>query len=279
MRILYIGVLFLHFALAESIQCENGGFPNSDGICDCPSYFKGDNCSSIECLNGGYVDENGGKFCICPPGYLGIHCEAVKPSPAAHAQFRTMDFSLNIMNFNLYTPYWVIYIDAEENKNISAPEYAGLYWCYPVKIYKNIVKFIKKASLQNSAITIITQHPPNDDNFEEARSMVLAFGIKINVLWIPDDTFNPCTSPEVDHFRNFAENSGGIFAKLQTSDKEDSNTETIVRQILMTHRNPQYFALKRFNKCSEGAVDFQPDPNIAGPYYLTLFGGPFTNMP
>ncbi|CDX47436.1 EGF-like domain-containing protein [Caenorhabditis elegans] len=45
---------------------------------DCPSFFtKDDNgtCTIRQCLNGGYLDVSK-QICICPSGYLGIHCEA-----------------------------------------------------------------------------------------------------------------------------------------------------------------------------------------------------------
>ena len=70
------------------ISCRNGGFPMSDGVsitdCNCPRYWGSDPeqanatmCDVRICVNGGYNDPVK-DVCVCPQGYLGVHCEASK---------------------------------------------------------------------------------------------------------------------------------------------------------------------------------------------------------
>lgn len=55
--------------------CQNGGFPLSNGGCNCPAYVGAPLCNAWQCLNGGYKNITVQGACVCPAGYLGTHCE------------------------------------------------------------------------------------------------------------------------------------------------------------------------------------------------------------
>lgn len=71
----FISWIFIH---ANGQSCSNGGFLESNGTCNCPSYWLPGNCSIASCALGDLSYPNGptGSFCKCPPGYQGVHCDA-----------------------------------------------------------------------------------------------------------------------------------------------------------------------------------------------------------
>ncbi|CAI2352148.1 unnamed protein product [Caenorhabditis sp. 36 PRJEB53466] len=298
----------------------------SEGVTSmmCPSFFNGtaDKCDEIQCLNGGFVNSDK-TVCICPPGYLGIHCEAVKTSLPPENQFRTSENSFNIININLLTQFWgfktysniraalsnhftafangyvkynlletnsnsVPYLDGFDlpqydiqfadvvntvNFSLSEPTDTGLYWCYQVPIYEQIVSLIRSESLRNTVISIVTQHPPSFDGFADARETALAFGVRVNVLWISDKTFMRCEPDEVTAFKSFVDITGGLFVQLRAKDG-DVDTQTLITQVLQTHYKPQYVSIQSFPDCS-GAGNSVPvviDPNVQGPYNFFFLG-------
>ncbi|PIC31180.1 hypothetical protein B9Z55_011956 [Caenorhabditis nigoni] len=291
---------------------------------DCPSFFNDGvdgSCTVRQCLNGGYLD-NASKTCICPSGYLGIHCEAIKTSMPPDNHFKAGGTSFNIININLYTQYWGFktydnikkgldihlnsypngydsynllettgnpYLDTSDQevfgysfKNISTLTSApfkldnwtdtGLYWCYEVPIFEQLIQMIQQKNLKNTVITILTQHPPSNDKHDEAREIAVSFGIRVNVLWIKDDTFNRCTNENIAQFKTFVDITGGLFVQLQ-SELNDSSTVNLVSQVFLTHYNPQYVSIQSFSDCSvPQQVPVVTDPTVNGPYNFVFLG-------
>uniref|UniRef100_A0A1I7T098 EGF-like domain-containing protein n=1 Tax=Caenorhabditis tropicalis TaxID=1561998 RepID=A0A1I7T098_9PELO len=147
----------------------------------------------------------------------------------------------------------------------------GLYWCYEVDISTYLINMIQKANLRNTVITILTQHPPLGDMYE-AREIAVAFGIRINVLWIKDETFNRCTDQQINDFKTFVDITGGLFVQLQ-SELNDMSTIDLVSQVFLTHYKPQYVTIGSFSNCtSPKNVPILVDPTVNGPYYFVLLG-------
>lgn len=156
--------------------------------------------------------------------------------------------------------------------SLNGPTDTGLYWCYQVDIYENLVETIRNASLRNTAITIITQHPPTPDQLEEAQQTTVAFGIRVNVLWISDKTFNRCKNADIAAFKAFSELTGGLFVQLQ-SELDDAPTQKLVSQVLLTHYRPQFVSIQSFDSCdSPQSVPVVIDPVVKGPYNFVFLG-------
>ncbi|EGT52337.1 hypothetical protein CAEBREN_00115 [Caenorhabditis brenneri] len=302
---LIIGILSLFLGVSAEI-CSS--FTNNNGATNC-------------CTNGGYLEKNN-QTCICPSGYLGVHCEAVKTSMPPDNHFKAGGTSFNIMNVNLYTQYWGVQTYQNVQKSVNAhfaafpngydmynlletsgsptldsldiPIYSytfdkwysknttfnlaenatdtGLYWCYEVPIFENLIKMIQSAKLKNTVITILTQHPPSDDKRYEAREIAVAFGIRINVLWTKDLTFNRCTDDQVQGFKTFVDVTGGLFVELQ-SELDDQTTIELVSQVLLTHYKPQYVAIQSFPNCTTPqTLPLVIDPTVNGPYNFVFLG-------
>ncbi|CAL2031404.1 unnamed protein product [Caenorhabditis brenneri] len=303
---LIIGILSLFLGVSAEI-CSS--FTNNNGATNC-------------CTNGGYLDSKN-QTCICPSGYLGVHCEAVKTSMPPDNHFKAGGTSFNIMNVNLYTQYWgaQTYKNIQQSVNahftafpkgydmynlletsgsptldsLDIPIYSytfdkwysdkttftltpeatdtGLYWCYEVPIFQNLITMIQKYNLKNTVITILTQHPPSDDKRYEAREIAVAFGIRINVLWTKDLTFNRCTDDQVQGFKTFVDVTGGLFVELQ-SELNDQTTIELVSQVLLTHYKPQYVAIQSFPNCTTPqTLPLVIDPTVNGPYNFVFLGG------
>lgn len=58
-------------------KCANGGWCNSEKICQCPEGYMGQHCNTAlcypACMNNGTCTAPG--VCSCPTGYQGRHCE------------------------------------------------------------------------------------------------------------------------------------------------------------------------------------------------------------
>jgi len=75
--------------------------------CLCPTVFSGTNCArlqeqctGIECLNGGRCISNGTQFvCLCPSGYQGDNCELIIDyCQSQPVRKKTFHFVLHIEN-------------------------------------------------------------------------------------------------------------------------------------------------------------------------------------
>ena len=87
------------------------------------------------------------------------------------------------------------------------------------------MKMIRDANLKDTVITILTQHPPESDTQYQAREIAVAFGIRINVLWTIDNTFNRCNDIQVQDFKTFVDVTGGLFVQLQSQTPDQSTTD------------------------------------------------------
>ncbi|XP_008485377.1 wnt inhibitory factor 1-like [Diaphorina citri] len=58
-------------------KCSNGGWCDSQQMCQCPKGYQGTYCGTAmcfpQCLNNGTCTAPG--VCSCPPGFQGLHCE------------------------------------------------------------------------------------------------------------------------------------------------------------------------------------------------------------
>uniref|UniRef100_A0A1I7U6V3 EGF-like domain-containing protein n=1 Tax=Caenorhabditis tropicalis TaxID=1561998 RepID=A0A1I7U6V3_9PELO len=83
--------------LGFGVKCRNGGHKTEDNTCICPKYFKGKECESKICINGGKLEKvtvpTVHQICKCPhPEFIGgEHCEKVRC--ASHGDF--IPFSSN----------------------------------------------------------------------------------------------------------------------------------------------------------------------------------------
>ncbi|CAI4230305.1 unnamed protein product [Auanema sp. JU1783] len=102
-KIILLG-LYIQLAHADSSSCLNGGVSGTDG-CECLPYWKGSTCGQILCTNGGYTDSLN-RYCICPSGYFGLHCEAATQTKPATKTFQLKDPSLNLIYYNLFSDYY-----------------------------------------------------------------------------------------------------------------------------------------------------------------------------
>uniref|UniRef100_A0A8R1HGY3 EGF-like domain-containing protein n=1 Tax=Caenorhabditis japonica TaxID=281687 RepID=A0A8R1HGY3_CAEJA len=286
---------------------------------NCPSFFDGEQCSDVSCVNGGFK-KDGVNACTCPSRYFGIQCEAVKTSTPPDSQSSTGS-SFNILNINLFSQYWgqrtysniqkalqahyAMYsngydaynllhtsstpylgptndpvedfkFDSTKTEKFPLPDWndAGLYWCYTVPFYDQIVNLIRNANLRSTVITIITEHPPepSDSDLRAAREAALSFDVKINVLWINDPTYSRCKVEDVAAFKDFVGSTGGLFVQLQ-SEFNDDVVQKLITRVFMTHYRPQYVAIQSFPDCSKAqSVSLPIDPEVGQPYSFVLLG-------
>uniref|UniRef100_A0A5S6Q842 EGF-like domain-containing protein n=1 Tax=Trichuris muris TaxID=70415 RepID=A0A5S6Q842_TRIMR len=70
---------YLFKLLMVAPKCLNGGERTMQGKCRCPKYFAGDDCSIVECINGGSLSTANKSVCVCSDvHYRGNHCEIVQ---------------------------------------------------------------------------------------------------------------------------------------------------------------------------------------------------------
>ncbi|VDD91603.1 unnamed protein product [Enterobius vermicularis] len=62
--------------------------PNGQDYCSCVPFYQGEECKDMVCLNGGTQVE---QRCICPPGFLGYHCEIDTNRTAANSRYLKYD--------------------------------------------------------------------------------------------------------------------------------------------------------------------------------------------
>ncbi|KAE9553235.1 hypothetical protein FO519_003543 [Halicephalobus sp. NKZ332] len=94
--------------------CLNGGTANGT-VCECPTYFAGDNCEIIQCLNGGYPLSENADRCFCPVGYYGQYCEAYQEALPSLKLFQVQKPSLiHFVNTEITSIYntWPDYVNA-----------------------------------------------------------------------------------------------------------------------------------------------------------------------
>ncbi len=64
----------------KDVVCQNGG-TCTDGTCDCPTGYEGNNCETLKDKCKDVVCQNGGTCidgtCDCPTGYEGDNCETL----------------------------------------------------------------------------------------------------------------------------------------------------------------------------------------------------------
>ncbi|GMT36310.1 hypothetical protein PFISCL1PPCAC_27607, partial [Pristionchus fissidentatus] len=81
----------------QDYKCLHDGYSNSDGKCVCTkndfmNFYSGSTCKNIQCTNTGVVNEEDGaeNRCLCPPGFLGTHCEPVQCVPGDVRSFNEL---------------------------------------------------------------------------------------------------------------------------------------------------------------------------------------------
>ncbi|CAI2321388.1 unnamed protein product [Caenorhabditis sp. 36 PRJEB53466] len=70
--------------LGFGVTCRNGGHKTEENTCICPKFFRGKECETKQCINGGKLEKvlvpNVHYVCKCPfPEHiLGAHCEKIQ---------------------------------------------------------------------------------------------------------------------------------------------------------------------------------------------------------
>nr|CDJ88706.1 Protein C49C3.4 [Haemonchus contortus] len=104
------------------------------------------------------------------------------------------------------------------NLQNEVPVYPSVYGCMNLPFYKPMYNLLTKLGLRDTAVTVVTQFPPADDDLyrDKLQELATAFNIRINVVWISDETFIRCflekkTNPQYDKLKKLAFTTGGLF--------------------------------------------------------------------
>ncbi|VDL70546.1 unnamed protein product [Nippostrongylus brasiliensis] len=125
-----------------------------------------------------------------------------------------------------------------QNETLS---YLESYSCMNLAFYKPMYNYITKLGLRDTAITVVTQFPAanDDESYVALLELAIAFNIRINVVWISDETFVRCfflrsTNPQVicdyymyDNMKQLSSATGGYFVP-QKYGPVDSPTDAFV---------------------------------------------------
>ncbi|RCN30683.1 hypothetical protein ANCCAN_23547, partial [Ancylostoma caninum] len=154
----------------------------------------------------------------------------------------------------------------------QAPIYPKKYGCFNQPFYQPMYKYITSLNLRDTAVTVITQFPPQKDKRyrDKLEELALAFNIRINVIWISDETFVRCLHQNVneqyDELSQLTFTTGGMFVP-QKYGRNDKASFTDV--VIASHYQYQPVSFGAFNDCSGGkVVSWQPEPQAPETYLV-----------
>ncbi|WKY00525.1 hypothetical protein Q1695_014957 [Nippostrongylus brasiliensis] len=193
----------------DQIQCLNGGY-SKDGAtyCTCASGYLGPHCESVltsapptsafaKTSTFNLVIYNAFTDYWGKSGY-----DLFRNSVAQHLE----GFSYSQYNMAVYKgsnameqEYRSVVSESKkddfltllQNETLSYPE---SYSCMNLAFYKPMYNYITKLGLRDTAITVVTQFPAanDDESYDALLELAIAFNIRINVVWISDETFVRC---------------------------------------------------------------------------------------
>uniref|UniRef100_A0A0K0EYD7 EGF-like domain-containing protein n=1 Tax=Strongyloides venezuelensis TaxID=75913 RepID=A0A0K0EYD7_STRVS len=144
--------------------------------------------------------------------------------------------------------------------------------CYRVGLYQNIINLIKSNKIKNSPLVIYTQHPPSDYDMykDELEELVVAFKIRITILFQNDLSIDGCDESEADvknsfsALRDLAYLTGGIFYQLNSDDPQSGIQHSF--DILY---NPQMVSYSMNDNCSPGiSLNYQSDLFVSSAHLI-----------
>ncbi|EYC00104.1 hypothetical protein Y032_0118g773 [Ancylostoma ceylanicum] len=262
--------------------CINGGYSLDDKMCICPTGYLGPHCEAVTTsqppvltfakhstfnliiynIFTDYWGRNGfEKF----KESIGKHLEQLDYNQYNAAVFTEADANADAL-FEKYKSQkstsakeeFLAYMDEQ------APVYPKKYGCIHQPFYEPMYNYITSLNLRETAVTIITQFPPQKDNFhrDKLQELALAFNIRINVIWISDETFVRCLhnndkNEQYDELSHLASITGGMFVPQKYGHNDNASFTDVV---IGSHYQYQPVSFGAFKDCSQGkSISWQAD--------------------
>uniref|UniRef100_A0A0N5BJG4 EGF-like domain-containing protein n=1 Tax=Strongyloides papillosus TaxID=174720 RepID=A0A0N5BJG4_STREA len=273
----------------ETLKCVSGGYLDTKtNRCICPKGYIGYHCE-------GYIKHPKPEN-IFTSSQSTFNVYIFEDSTAYYGKmglkiFKEVMINHVINNTNNYNNYLVGYDYSTTSTSAFAsstfgnsndfinfinttilPQQPKSYLCYTVGMYQNIINLIKSNKIENSPLVIYTQHPPSDYDIykDELEELVVAFKIRVTILFQNDLLLDGCDESEVEvknsfsAFRDLAYLSGGIFYQLNSDDPQSGIQHSF--DILY---NPQMVSFSMNDNCSPGvSLNYQSDLFVSSAHLI-----------
>ncbi|KAL6728334.1 hypothetical protein Aduo_010115 [Ancylostoma duodenale] len=278
--------------------CTNGGYTLDGKVCICPTGYLGPHCDAVTTsqppvltfakqstfnliiynIFTDYWGRTGfAKFKESVSNHLG----QFDYSQYNAAVFTEADASANAP-FDKYKSQLSTRVEADFMRYVDgqSPIYPKKYGCFNQPFYWPMYNYITSLNLRETAVTVITQFPPQkDDRYrDKLQELALAFNIRINVIWISDETFVRCLhkndNKRYDELSRLAFTTGGMFVP-QKYGRNDKASFTDV--VIASHYQYQLLSFGAFKECSKGqVVSWKADPQALNTYLVVEGATPKT---
>ncbi|XGW17273.1 hypothetical protein V3C99_002127 [Haemonchus contortus] len=235
----------------SDIVCLNGGYSqNGTVFCQCPTGYLGPHCDPVmlsQAPASAFVKQSTFNVVIYNVftdfwGKAGFN--HFKESVKNHLE----TYNYNQYNLGVYkegvnaTDEYPVQHLGESNEDTflanlenEMPLYPSVYGCVNLPFYEPMYNLLTKLGLRDSAVTVVTQFPPADDDVNRGKlqELATAFNIRINVVWISDETFIRCffggkINPQYEKLKNLAFTTGGLFVPQKYAPDEDPQFTDVV---------------------------------------------------
>uniref|UniRef100_A0A1I7X799 VWFA domain-containing protein n=1 Tax=Heterorhabditis bacteriophora TaxID=37862 RepID=A0A1I7X799_HETBA len=188
----------------------------------------------------------------------------------------TSNTTFNIVYYNVFSDYWgnSSYFDFQGSvkKHIEK---------FPYNEYNMLFVFENGTDkeLRETAITILTQHPPlkNDTYMKKLENIALSFQIRINVIWSHDDIFVRCekNDTQLNELRFLVKSTGGFFiSEKYGPEKVDGS---LIDVVISSHYNYQPIAINVKNNNDSLNITWRGGPQLER-MYLVIEGQALPNI-